>query len=310
MSSIAVETLTEEHLDAAARLLAARHARERAAEPLLPSIADYRGQVERDLHREGAAGAVGARGNDVVAYLIARPEGEDRVHVDLAGCAAQEPEALRDVYAALASEWVAAGRHRHSVMVPASASDFIDPWFRLAFGCQFVLAVRETADEAPMDFGGAIRPGRPEDLPAVAAFDKLLWDLQAGSPSFSGLQVPDLPEFELEWRDLWDDPSTYTPFVAERDGQIVGHAVVYRRPPGDLRVPEDGNIDLAHAATRPEVRGTGVGLALTAHVLAWARANGFASMTTDWRSVNLLSSRFWPRRGFRPTHVRMYRAVP
>jgi GNAT superfamily N-acetyltransferase len=161
-----------------------------------------------------------------------------------------------------------------------------------------------------VDFGGLIRPGQPEDLPAVAAFDKLLWDLQAGSPSFSGLSVPDLAGFELEWQDLWDDPDTFTHFVAERDGRIVGHAVLYRRPPGDLRVPSTGNTDLAHAATRPEVRGTGVGLALTAHVLGWARANGFASMTTDWRSVNLLSSRFWPRRGFRPTHVRLYRAVP
>ena len=33
-------------------------------------------------------------------------------------------------------------------------------------------------------------------------------------------------------------------------------------------------------------------------------------MTTDWRSVNLLSSRYWPRRGFRPQYLRLYRAVP
>jgi hypothetical protein len=33
-------------------------------------------------------------------------------------------------------------------------------------------------------------------------------------------------------------------------------------------------------------------------------------MTTDWRAVNLLSSRFWPRRGFRPQYLRLYRSVP
>jgi hypothetical protein len=33
-------------------------------------------------------------------------------------------------------------------------------------------------------------------------------------------------------------------------------------------------------------------------------------MTTDFRSVNLLASRFWTRRGFRPTHLRLYRAIP
>jgi hypothetical protein len=33
-------------------------------------------------------------------------------------------------------------------------------------------------------------------------------------------------------------------------------------------------------------------------------------MTTDRRCNNLLSSRYWPARGFRPTFMRLYRAVP
>ena len=99
------------------------------------------------------------------------------------------------------------------------------------------------------------------------------------------------------------------PFVAERDGEIVGLLGLYRRPEGDLRVPES-NIDLAFAATRGEVRGSGAGLALTAHGMRWAAEHGFRSMTVDWRSVNLLSSRFWTNRGFRPQYLRLYRAVP
>ena len=59
--------------------------------------------------------------------------------------------------------------------------------------------------------------------------------------------------------------------------------------------------------TLEDVRGSGAGVALTAHVLAWAYEHGYRSLTTDWRSVNLLSSRFWPRRGWRPTHYRPYR---
>ena len=109
--------------------------------------------------------------------------------------------------------------------------------------------------------------------------------------------------------EVWDDLETYRPFVAERDGRIVGLLGLYRRPEGDLRVPEH-NIDLAFAATRRDVRGTGAGLALTAYALDWAHARGFTSMTVDWRSVNLLSSRFWPRRGFRPQYLRLYRSVP
>lgn len=53
-----------------------------------------------------------------------------------------------------------------------------------------------------------------------------------------------------------------------------------------------------------------VGFALAQHVLEGAHEHGFRSVTTDWRSANHLSSRFWPRRGFRPQYLRLYRAIP
>lgn len=304
-----VVPLTDVHLDRAAKLLAERHARERAAEPCLPAVGDYLSQIERELEGEKAVGAAAVQGEAVLAYLVGRPDPDGVVRVGLAGCAADQPEALRDVYAFLAADWVAAGWTRHALLVPASAPELIETWFRLAFGCQFMLAVRETEAVQPIDFGGLIRPSEPGDLSAIASFDKLLVDLQAGSPSFSGEDPSPLGHYERDWSDVWDVPA-YTHFVAERDGRVLGHALLYLRPPGDLRVPTQGNIDLSHAATLPEVRGSGVGLALTAFVLRWAYEHGFASMTADWRSVNLLSSRFWPKRGFRATHLRLYRAVP
>ena len=72
----------------------------------------------------------------------------------------------------------------------------------------------------------------------------------------------------------------------------------------------DGAVLLAWAVTRPEVRGTGAGLALTQGSFAWAREHGYETMVTDWRVTNLLSSRFWPRRGFRETFLRLYRSIP
>jgi GNAT superfamily N-acetyltransferase len=53
-----------------------------------------------------------------------------------------------------------------------------------------------------------------------------------------------------------------------------------------------------------------VGRALTEHVIDWAHANGIPTMVTDWRMTNMLASRFWPKRGFRPTFLRLYRALP
>jgi GNAT superfamily N-acetyltransferase len=285
----------------AAQLLADRYARQRAAEPLLPEIHDFA------AHLPDGEGVVATRGGTAVAYLAGGLDG-DTARVGFGGHAASEPEALRDLFAVLADRWDVS---RFAVAVPASDKELIDVWFRLAFGCQFMWAVRETDDQSevwvPIHH---IRASTPDDLEAVAGFDEILWRLQARTPSFSGLDVPSSEEFREEWSELWNEAEFPAHFVAEQDGRVVGHALLYSRPAGDLRVPAEGNVDLAHAATLDEVRGTGVGLALTRHVLAWAREHGYRSMTTDWRSVNLLSSRFWPRRGFRPQYLRLYRAVP
>ena len=316
MPGIEIQPLEDEHLAASAALLADRHARHREAEALQPEISDFRAQLERDLEHELASGVVALRGEEVVAYLIGRVEedallGDRRGIVDFAGCAAAtgEAEAVRDLYAALAARWVAAGATRHLALIPASDEALTDPWLRLAFGVQFVWAVRETAAMKPVEAGIEIRGGRPDDLELVARLDRSLYEHQAGPPSFSGLAITSDEELRAEWSDLWDDPQLYTHFVAERAGRPLGHLVLYRRPTGDLRGPE-GNIDLSHAATLPAARRSGVSLALIGHALTWAHEHGFRSMTTDWRSVNVLSSRHWPRRGFRPTYYRLYRALP
>ena len=316
MPGIEIQPLEDEHLAAAAALLGGRHARHREAEALLPEVSDFRAQLERDLGHETASGVVALSRDEVVAYLIGRVEddpllGDRRGIVDFAGCAAAEGqgEAIRDLYSALAARWVAAGATRHLAVIPASDEALMDPWLRLAFGVQFVWAARETAAMRPVEADVRIRAGTANDLDLVAKLDRALHEHQAGPPSFSGVAIPSEEEFRADWSDLWDDPEVYTHFVAERAGMPVGHLVLYRRPTGDLRVPDD-NIDLSHAATLPTARRSGVSLALIGHALTWAHEHGFSSMTTDWRSVNLLSSRHWPRRGFRPTFYRLYRALP
>jgi len=316
MPEFDIQPLAGAELGPAAGLLAERHARHRDAEPLLPKVTDFRAQLERELDQEQAAGLAAFEADELVAYVIGRVEadaqlGDKRAIVDFAGCAAApgKSEAVRDLYAALAARWAAAGAHRHLALIPATDEQLVDPWLRLAFGVQFVWGVRETAPLKPVDADLEIRPGTPDDRDLAAKLDRELYEHQARSPSFSGLTVPSDEEFRAEWSDLWDEDAPYTYFVAERAGVPVGHALLYGRPAGDLRVPED-NIDLAHAATVPAARRTGVSTALTAHVLTWAHEQGFRSMTTDWRSVNLLSSRNWPRLGFRATYYRLYRAIP
>jgi GNAT superfamily N-acetyltransferase len=298
MARLEIHPLSELR-DEATALLAERFAQQRAAEPLLPDVDDFGRHLPE-------AGQVATRGGDAVAYLAGAVDEEAGIARWLfAGHAAREPEALRDLFAAQADEF---GVSRFMVTVPATDPGLVDAWFRLAFGCQAVWAVRQVEPASAIDFGGVIRPATADDTEALADFEELLQQHQTRTPSFSDFAPPDRDQIRKEIAEIWDD-NMYTPFVAERDGLVIGTLGLYRRPEGDLRVPAS-SIDLAFAATRDDARGSGAGLALTAFAFDWAHEHGFHSMTVDWRSVILLSSRFWPNRGFRPQYLRLYRAVP
>jgi GNAT superfamily N-acetyltransferase len=307
VSRLEIAPLDDATLDEAAALLADRHARHRGAEPLLPVIADFRAQLEATVGQEGARGALARAGGRLVGYLVGAPVGETGIEVGLAGHAAAEPEVARDLYAHLAQGWVDAGRTRHAVYLPAYDGALVDAWFRLAFGLQFSFAVREVSLEPPVEAGVAIRLGRPDDATAAATLERSLWEHQVRSPSFSGADVPSLDDLVEEWAGTWADPS-FTHVVAEAGGRVVGQALLYVRPRGDLRIP-DRSIDVAQVETLPELRGRGVGRALFAYVTHWAREQGYEALTADWRTVNLLSSRFWTHRGFRPVFHRLSRVV-
>src|SRR5262245_62053314 len=89
----------DEHLADAAQLLAARHARHREAEPLLPELDDPLAAVEAEWRAEGASGVFSPKG-----YLIAAPFTVTNVTWMRAGIAGQaiegDREAMRDLYAA------------------------------------------------------------------------------------------------------------------------------------------------------------------------------------------------------------------
>ena len=308
MAPLEVVPFADEHLDDAAALLAARHARHREAEPLLPELADPLAAVEQEWRTEGASG-VFAPGR---GYLIAAPitfRGITWMRAGIAGQALEgDCEAMRDLYAAAAQPWVDEGHRQHAVFLPSHDAELVDSWFRLSFGASAAMAIRETGPpEDPFDGGVEIRPGTPDDFADAARLDLALSEAMEPSPSFSDVTPQTYEEALAEWREE-EDWDQYELFVAERNGRIAGHVLLYRRPP-DLRVRED-SIDLAQGSTEPEARGTGVGRALTEHVLTWAHEQGIPVMTTDWRMTNLWASRFWPKRGFRPVFLRLYRHIP
>jgi ribosomal protein S18 acetylase RimI-like enzyme len=316
-----VVPFSDVHLDDAARLLAARQARHREAEPSLPERfedpAAAREEVEEAWRAEGASGTAALREGRVVGYLIAAPRetkvwGEN-MWVELAGHAVEEPEDVRDLYAEAATRWVEEGRTRHYALVPANDAGLVDAWFRVSFGQQHAHGLQEvSAREVALPPGIEIREPREEEIEQLIEVDLALPIHQRLSPVFSTIDLPAREESREEWVSTLsgnDQPV----LVAYQDGKPVAvWSVMSAEGSSQHRGvgrPERAAF-LGFASTLPEFRGSGLGLALTDASFNWAAENGYDVMVTDWRVTNLLSSRFWPKRGFRPVFLRLYRSIP
>jgi ribosomal protein S18 acetylase RimI-like enzyme len=293
---------------AAGALLTERQERHRAAEPLLGTVGDAEAAVEHAWEKKGTSGAVAVQGGDVVGYLVgsmSENEWWDRhVWVGLAGHAARDPGAVRDLYRLAAARWVDDGARLHVALVPA-VPELAEPWFRLAFAHMQAHGIRESGS-ARSGAGIVVRPGSIDDLRAAPPLVTEIWEHHTEAPTFTGLTVPPMEVFMADWEETLESADVAY-FVAELDGRVAGHLLLEAEEPDLARPP--GSIYLAVAATLPEVRGRGVGVALTEHALGWAAENGYTAVHTDWRVANLESSRFWPRRGFRETFYRLARRV-
>ena len=306
MTRPAIVPFSEAHVEAAAALLAERHERHRTAFPQLPADPDYGAEIGALL----ADGATGAFTDG--AYVLGRPDAPERwgpnMWVGAAGHAASDPERLRDVWAEAAAGWFDQGVRAHYALVPATDAPLLDAWFRLGFGAQHGHGIIEIPER---EWPAGVREATLEDVEALVEVGPFLSRHQRASPVFSS--VPEQTA-DVVRADVLDDFATdgVVNLVYEAEGRIVGDFFVcplelssahtgLARPPGAAF--------LGFAVTHPEARGSGAGVALTDASFAWARARGYETMVTDWRETNLLSSRFWPRRGFRTSFLRLHRWI-
>jgi ribosomal protein S18 acetylase RimI-like enzyme len=317
MPGIEIRAFSDDDLVAAGQLLARRHRRQRAVEPLLSAryedTAAAQAEVEALWRRDGASGVLAARDGRAVGFLVGVPRDESwgaNVWVEPAGHAVDEAEDLRDLYAAVAETWVEQSRTRHYALVPNDPA-LVDPWFRVGFGQQHAHGIREV--EGPAQYPAGVRRAEERDLDAMVAMSPLISEHQALSPVF-GPGPRDRDEADLRAEllaDIADDE--IGELVFERDGRVLGSLEVVPVERGSTHTSlarPDGAALLGWIATFPDVRGSGAGVALTEACFAWAFQRGYRTMVTDWRVTNLLSSRFWPRRGFRTSFLRLYRSIP
>ena len=254
------------------------------------------------------SGAEALRGGTRVAHLVGRlgeaPSRGRHVWVGLGDHSladGEEPELLADLYAAAGAPWVEGGHLTHIVEVPAEGP-LPQLFFALGFGQEQVHASAPVRIEEPSAPDGAtIRRAGPADIEILLELAGTIAEHQVGPPVWSGLPAPRREALRDDWVDFLADESAVI-LVAERGGVGLGYAAFH---PGD----DAGVAHLPVAGTRPDARGAGIGVALAEHALHQAHRAGFETVELDWRSTNLLASRFWPKRGFRVTHLRLRRDV-
>jgi GNAT superfamily N-acetyltransferase len=317
VSPLELRSFAEDHLDAAAELLAARHRHHRATEPLLSErfedASATRDEVASLWAQDDVSGGVLLRDGDVAGFLLGtRREDQNwgaNIWIEAAGYAVTDAELIRDLYAFCSQRWVDEGRTRHYALVPA-LDDQVDAWFRMSFGAQQAHGIKEI-DQQPWPPGA--RRAEPGDIEALMEIVPLIAEHHGRAPVFSGV---DWDEDADELRtmlaaEIADDE--LGELVYERDGRVVAHFELVSAEKGSMHrslAQPDRAALLGFAASLPGVRGSGAGVALTEAASAWAHEQGYATMVTDWRETNLLSSRFWPARGFRRSFLRLYRSIP
>lgn len=300
-----IQRATGEQVAEAAKLTADVHARTRKLEPLLPeSYADPAGSVQMLEGKEDIW--VATEGGRVVAVLACTP-GKYGAFSPALGMAGN-PDAMAPLYQVAAADWVARGELTHAVHVPLGAPELIDPFLELGFGYQARYGMHSLKDiPVARDVPGlTIALGGEADLDDIVAMARLLPEHLAQSPVFS----PRSDEYYAGLRDvhggnLSSGEGRY--FLARLNGKTVGLAVTNKADDGPFDPPGGHTLDAV--AVLPELRGTGIGLALTRAALLDAVESGSTGMWTDWRTTNPPAARSWPAVGFKPMCLRLSRRV-
>ncbi len=320
-----LQTFTPDLFLPAAQLLAARHRFDRRSLPLLPKALEDEtpalAAVQAAAAGEHTQGMAALENGRLVGYMLGaltldmlwgrsawvRPAG-------LALEPGQSAELARDMYAALAEQWVNWGVYFHFAVLPVSQPHLIEAFYHLSFGIEHIYALMECApfiESAPPPAPGlVVRRAGVNDRSTLEALSTITWQHQVQSPVF-GIHLPETEAGHIQqYGDLVADPEAQTWLAFNEQEQALGVHVYYQvESAPDNLLAEDHYCELVAANTMPQQRRRGIARALLQAGLADQVQRGRTVCQTDWRATNLLSSRAWPSLGFKPYHYRLVRRI-
>lgn len=305
--------LTEDHLEAAAAMAAARYAAGREQDPAWPQrfedpdaiLPRLRGMIEQ------APGAAALREGRLAGFLVAylfMHRGERTAYSPDFGHAADADrlwDIYRGLYAVLSQAWLRQGSFQHFLTLFAHEREALDAWASVGFGMLTLDALRDMRPVEGAQAAVRIRRLGPEEIDVLTPLELALKRHLASSPMFIPLLIEDGRASRVEWLANPD----HALWIASQDGEAVGWLCLQPSKAPVLPVADRGTVACTGAYTLPEARGTGVGSALLTHGLAWAREQGYTRCSVDFETANLPGMAFWLGRGFQPVCYSLARRV-
>ena len=317
------------HLDAAAALLADRHRRDRAREPLLPAAFDdapaCKAQIEHAFESTGWYGVVAEAGGEIAGFAIMTPQHIAATHFlasffpprgaslgygATATKAGMEYDVYRSMFSDLAEHFVDLGIFEFAANVAAADLETREAFASLGFGRTMTCAIRDVAPPARGAATGIeLHQASAEDAEVIFGLNEELTLHHARSPIFNPYIRESDPSSHDFQRNLLNDPSVNAHWVAYEGGRPVGMNT-FMKPffLSPMTVPEK-TIYLFQGIVTQDVRAGGVGTAILANSAEWARAQGYEHIALHFASANLSGAKFWQSSGFRPIEHGMRRRV-
>lgn len=309
-----IDTLQETDLAEIADLIARQHQAARTHAPTLPTELDDPVNAEQQLRHLLAAGHQGytaRRTGTIVGVLIGTSDGAyasmpaEGFAIDPA--VRDATQVLAEMYAPLATEFVATGVLRHyldHVATPALIEAVAD----MGFGRHHYFAVRST-DQTPSATGQdeiTIRLGTTDDLQTIAELCIVEIRFRSSAPVFSPPENPSLDDVIEAHRMLHDTGATH--FIASLGDRDVG-VLTLENCQGMPALCAIGQPFIGETGTLEAARGRGVGTALVDAAIAWSARHEHPWISVDFQPPNPLSRRFWLGARFIPTGYGVVRAI-
>ena len=299
---IIVKKFAEDHIVEAAALFMGGYTWEREVNPLLPPhLIDDPERIMaalRPLARTGPGVSLFKDGK-LIAYMVtgARftfkgqkaaliPEFAHGAAIDMSISWAS---LYGQMYKELARQWWDEGIHLHLIGFLAHDQELKDILFQLGFGSFLAERIRDLSDIPVVGGPDIVRIGDPDEL---LPLQKEHFAFYRKSPVFlrKSLEEGELLKGLQEYNDSGD-----ALFALRTEEGIGGFmAVGESASEGEGFLLRNTNTaQLKSAFIKPEFRGQGIGSALLARAVRWAREEGFDAIFVEHETANLFASSFW-----------------